>query len=96
MMLMRVELYCHGFPDGNVPHGHVDVQVRGSDEEAKEAILSQISRDCYMGDGTCWVDFELVRQEVSDFDYGDTFATVVSGEGDAFAQNPVGKQFSLM
>lgn len=97
MMLIRAELSCMGWPDGSIPHGHVDVKVRGESDwqwdHALDMILCQINRDCYLcyewgGDSS--VDFDLLEERRDGFDWGKTFAIVVGGEGDALAFNPIG------
>lgn len=102
-MMVRVELYCHGWPDGNIPHGYVNVKVKGEaldheEEMAKEVLLSQVSRDCYMhedGVGSCYANAYLMNYNHNDeFDKGEVYAEVVNGEGEALSQNPIGKQFS--
>ena len=97
MMLIRVELYCHGFPDGRAPHGHVDVMVQGSDEqEVREVILSQVDRD-FGHDHMVWDDISVLEEkENAEFDYDNMFATVIGGQGDALVLNPIGKQFSFV
>ncbi len=97
MMLMRVELYCHGFPDGRAPHGHINVMVQGSDEQdARDAILSQIDQG-FGEDHMVWDDISVLEgKENTDFDQGNVYATVVGGEGEALVYNPVSKQFSLV
>lgn len=95
MMLMRVELYCNGL-GGRAPHGYVDVRVRGFDEEeALDVLLSQVARD-FGDDHIVWDDIQILEERDNhDFDYGDVYAAVIGGEGDALMYNPIGKQFSL-
>ena len=106
MMLIRTELYCHGWPDGIIPHGHVDIRVKGarrgwcSREEwdhATSVVSGQISNDCYLcheWGGNTFVDFDLIEEvEYDEFDRGSVYATVVGGEGDALGWNPIGTMF---
>lgn len=100
MMLIRAELYCHGWPDGNIPHGHVDVKVRGDSRDwsgcynrALDVMLCQLERSCWLGEETCYVDFELLEERSDEFDNGDVYGTIVGGEGEALDFNPVSKLF---
>lgn len=97
MMLIRAEVYCHGWPDGNIPHGHVDIRVQGSSElsgwnNALDVILGQFSRGGF--DEIQFVSFELIEERSDEFDRKQAFATVVGGEGEALNYNPVGKIFA--
>lgn len=107
MLLVRAEFSCAGFPDGSIPHGHIDIKVKQDPEEASfvetwrevqkadDAIRPQLSRDIHPSDGFCSVDlFLLEEKKDADFDKGAAvYAEVVSGEGDALVFNPIGKQF---
>ncbi|QQG45646.1 MAG: hypothetical protein HYW89_01875 [Candidatus Sungiibacteriota bacterium] len=100
MILIRAELYCHGWPDGNIPHGHVDVKVRGDrvdEEDTRNTLLGQLDRSCFLCEedgGNSYVEFSLLDEKKGDeFDRGRAWAVVVGGEGDAFVLNPVGTVF---
>ncbi len=95
MMLIRAAMYCLGFPDGNISHGHVDVRVQGDDQDsAQETLLGQLDRWCCLEEKVSFVDFFLLDQKEDNFDRGDVYATVAGGGGDALARNPAGKVFS--
>jgi len=107
MMLMRVELYCHGWPEGNISHGHVEVKVNRFPitlsrldhevQRAKEVLLSKISRTCQCGEygeeSASYASVDIISLMKPDDFEGEVYAEVVAGEGEALAQNPIGKQF---
>lgn len=103
MMLIRAEVYCHGWPEGNISHGHVDIKVQGDRggswdlpgyNRALDTVLSRLER----GDSGCddmrFVDFELLEERGDRFDSGSVYAVVAGGQGEALDLNPVGKVFT--
>ena len=94
MMRLRAEISCPAFPDGIVPHGYVDIQVQGDDQEAATEMLpGQIDRFCLLEDRLSDVTFFFQEPRENDFDNGDIYAVVVGGEGEALDNNPLGKIF---